>query len=245
MVPTEDRATEWTRTSSQSTIISISPSTATTSANTIYKGFGSPSPSFQDRRRVSTVSTNLERSLEGRRVSTNSTNLERRRVSTSSGTRRLLANFTSNFSNNTSNSSRLSDFSLARSKRGSKRRKSYAGSKCMYEVNRFPFIQSYLDCLSAASLWQALWSTDSQWIYYKVILLLSAKLSDILIQLNWAGRRPQRKEKRKDDSTSTTWDSLWRISWRKSQWRKPSQIMFHFSYTFVFLRCFMCLSELK
>lgn len=139
MVPTEDRATEWTRTSSQSTIISISPSTATTSANTIYKGLGSPSPSFQDRRRVSTVSTNLERSLEGRRVSTNSTNLERRRVSTSSGTRRLLANFTSNFSNNTSNSSRLSDFSLARSKRGSKRRKSYAGSKCMYEVNRFPF----------------------------------------------------------------------------------------------------------
>ena len=88
---------------------------------------------------VSTVSTNLERSLEGRRVSTNSTNLERRRVSTSSGTRRLLANFTSNFSNNTSNSSRLSDFSLARSKRGSKRRKSYAGSKCMYEVIRFPF----------------------------------------------------------------------------------------------------------
>ena len=137
MVPTEDRATEWTRTSSQSTIISISPSTATTSANTIYKGLGSPS--FQDRRRVSTVSTNLERSLEGRRVSTNSTNLERRRVSTSSGTRRLLANFTSNFSNNTSNSSRLSDFSLARSKRGSKRRKSYAGSKCMYEVIRFPF----------------------------------------------------------------------------------------------------------
>ena len=158
MVATEERAMEWTRSSSQSTIISMSPpSTTTTSANTISscldsetilkgRGVSSNSSDLESRRRVSSIS------VEGRRVS-----------AASSGTRSLLANFT----NNSSRSSELS----SRSRRGGKRRKSYAGSKCMYQVvfTDFPLLQSHLDCLLAPPLWQALWPADSQWVYYQVI----------------------------------------------------------------------------